>query len=109
MGVVLREYRAVSNTYYNCFGYSLRSAQTDSKCYKDNTKNIAIIATVLIIGLGTSYLSTYAGINIGIPISKTSSLTGLSLAAIVGVILNRVLNKDEFKNEEDFNLETINN
>jgi len=81
----------------------------DSKCYKDNTKNIAIIATVLIIGLGTSYLSTYAGINIGIPISKTSSLTGLSLAAIVGVILNRVLNKDEFKNEEDFNLETINN
>lgn len=81
----------------------------DIKCYKDNTKNVIIIATILIIGLGTSYLSTYAGINIGIPISKTSSLTGLSLAAIVGVILNRILNKDEFKNQEDFNLETINN
>ena len=72
----------------------------DSKCYKGNTKNIIIIATILIIGLGTSYLSTYAGIEIGIPLSKTSSLTGLSLAAIVGVILNRVLNNSEFKDQE---------
>ncbi|MDU7905340.1 MAG: uracil permease, partial [Peptostreptococcaceae bacterium] len=40
------------------------------------------------------------GIVIGIPITKTVTITGLSLAAIVGIILNRVLNKDEFKNEE---------
>ena len=58
----------------------------DSKCYEGNIKNVIIMATVLIIGLGTSYLSTFAGIEIGIPLSQTSSLTGLSLAAIVGVI-----------------------
>ncbi|MDY5212149.1 uracil-xanthine permease family protein [Intestinibacter sp.] len=77
----------------------------DSKCYEGNIKNVIIIATVLIIGLGTSYLSTFAGIEIGIPLSQTSSLTGLSLAAIVGVILNRVLNSSEFKNQE-FETET---
>ena len=72
----------------------------DSKCYEGNIKNVIIMATVLIIGLGTSYLSTFAGIEIGIPLSQTSSLTGLSLAAIVGVILNRVLNNSEFKDQE---------
>lgn len=77
----------------------------DSKCYKGNTKNIIIIATILIIGLGTSYLSTYAGIEIVIPLSKTSSLTGLSLAAIVGVILNRILNAKDFKEESVLNLD----
>ena len=77
----------------------------DSKCDKGNTKNIIIIATILIIGLGTSYLSTYAGIEIGIPLSKTSSLTGLSLAAIVGVILNRILNAKDFKEESVLNLD----
>ena len=77
----------------------------DSKCYKGNTKNIIIIATILIIGLGTSYLSTNAGIEIGIPLSKTSSLTGLSLAAIVGVILNRILNAKDFKEESVLNLD----
>ena len=71
----------------------------DSKCYEGNIKNVIIMATVLIIGLGTSYLSTFAGIEIGIPLSQTSSLTGLSLAAIVGVILNRVLNNSEFKDQ----------
>lgn len=77
----------------------------DSKCYKGNTKNIIIISTILIIGLGTSYLSTYAGIEIGIPLSKTSSLTGLSLVAIVGVILNRILNAKDFKEESVLNLD----
>ena len=72
----------------------------DSKCYEGNIKNVIIMATVLIIGLGTSYLSTFAGIEIGIPLSQTSSLTGLSLAAIVGVILHRVLNNSEFKDQE---------
>ena len=72
----------------------------DSKCYEGNIKNVIIMAIVLIIGLGTSYLSTFAGIEIGLPLSQTSSLTGLSLAAIVGVILNRVLNNSEFKDQE---------
>ena len=70
----------------------------DSKCIS-NKKNIIIIATIMIIGLGTTYLGN-KGIVIGIPITKTVTITGLSLAAIVGIILNRVLNKDEFKNEE---------
>ena len=77
----------------------------DSKCYEGNIKNVIIMAIVLIIGLGTSYLSTYAGIEIGIPLSKTSSLTGLSLAAIVGVILNRILNAKDFKEESVLNLD----
>ncbi|GAA0179345.1 solute carrier family 23 protein [Clostridium sediminicola] len=60
-----------------------------------NTKNIIVMATIVIIGLGTVYLSKYFNINLGIPLSKTNEglkLTGLSLAAIVGVILNVVLN-----------------
>ena len=62
----------------------------DSKCTK-NKKNIVIIATIMIIGLGTTYLSN-KGIVIGIPVTKSVSITGLSLAAIVGIILNIVLN-----------------
>ena len=38
-------------------------------------------------------------------LSKTSSLTGLSLAAIVGVILNRILNAKDFKEESVLNLD----
>ena len=62
----------------------------DSECTK-NKKNIVIIATIMIIGLGTTYLSN-KGIVIGIPVTKSVSITGLSLAAIVGIILNIVLN-----------------
>ncbi|MGL5641954.1 MAG: solute carrier family 23 protein, partial [Paraclostridium sp.] len=70
----------------------------DSKCV-GNKKNILIIATIMVIGLGTTYLGN-KGIVIGIPITKTVTITGLSLAAIVGIILNRILNNDEFKSEE---------
>ncbi|SKA96894.1 uracil permease [Caloramator quimbayensis] len=55
-----------------------------------NIKNIIIMATVLILGL----LPTYAKINIGIPVTKTVSISGLSFAAIVGVIVNMVLNRE---------------
>ncbi len=53
----------------------------------------------MIIGLGTTYLGN-KGITIGIPITKTVMITGLSLAAIVGIVLNRILNNKEFKNNE---------
>lgn len=53
-----------------------------------NWKNILVIATVLILGLGTSYLNTFAGIEIGIPVGNAVKITGLSLAALVGVVLN---------------------
>ncbi len=71
----------------------------DSKCMNNN-KNIIIIATIMIIGLGTTYLGN-KGIVIGIPITKTVTITGLSLAAIIGIILNRVLNNDEFKDDKE--------
>ncbi len=67
----------------------------DSKCFK-NKRNLIIIASILIIGIGTSYLGN-KGISIGIPITSNVSITGLSLAAIVGLILNRIINNKEFK------------
>ncbi|MGL5717589.1 MAG: uracil-xanthine permease family protein [Paraclostridium sp.] len=73
----------------------------DSKCVS-NKKNIIIIATIMIIGLGTTYLGN-KGIVIGIPITKTVTITGLSLAAIVGIALNRILNNEEFKAEKEAN------
>lgn len=57
-----------------------------------NIKGVLVIATMLVVGLGTSYLSKYANIDLGIRLSKTVMLSGLSLAAIVGVVLNLVLN-----------------
>lgn len=71
----------------------------DSKCIT-NKKNLIIIATIMIIGLGTTYLGN-KGIVIGIPITKSVTITGLSLAAIVGIILNRILNNGEFKEEQE--------
>ncbi len=70
----------------------------DSNCTK-NKNNVIIIATIMLIGLGTTYLSN-KGIVIGIPVTESVSITGLSLAAIVGIILNRILNNDDFKNQE---------
>lgn len=70
----------------------------DSNCI-ENKNNIIIIATIMIIGLGTTYLGN-KGITIGIPITKTVMITGLSLAAIVGIVLNRILNNKEFKNNK---------
>ena len=69
----------------------------DSSCV-ENKNNLIIIATILIIGLGTTYLDG-KGISIGISITESVKITGLSLAAIVGIILNRILNRDMFKNE----------
>ena len=69
----------------------------DSSC-TENKNNLIIIATILMIGLGTTYLDG-KGISIGIPITESVKITGLSLAAIVGIILNRILNRDMFKKQ----------
>ncbi|SHH27235.1 uracil-xanthine permease family protein [Clostridium grantii] len=66
---------------------------------KDNnveytTKNVIVMATIIVVGLGTTYLAKYFGISIGIPLSSSNPdliLTGLSLAALSGVILNAIL------------------
>lgn len=55
---------------------------------KMNVKNIVIMATIIIIGLAPSYLPSIA---LAIPVPGTvTSISGLSLAAIVGVILNTI-------------------
>ncbi|MGL6105900.1 uracil-xanthine permease family protein [Romboutsia sp.] len=70
----------------------------DSNCIQ-NKNNIVIIVAIMVIGLGTTYLSN-KGIVIGIPVTESVTITGLSLAAIVGIILNRILNNKEFRNSE---------
>jgi len=61
-------------------------------------KNILVIATIIIIGLGTTNLEKYTGISIGIPVGASVKITGVSLAAIIGVTLNIIFN---FKNEKE--------
>ncbi len=58
--------------------------------------NIIIMATILILGLGHNF-----GLHITIPISGNVSLSGLSLAALVGIIVNRVLSYKDFRNVEN--------
>lgn len=56
---------------------------------KFNTKNIIVMGTVMIIGLSGLVLDN----PIGITITESVSISGLSLAALVGVILNIILTK----------------
>ena len=53
----------------------------------------------MVIGLGTTYLSN-KGIVIGIPVTQDVTITGLSLAAIVGIILNILLNNKDLKEDK---------
>lgn len=46
-----------------------------------NMRNLIIVSTMLVIGLGGAI----------VPINEASSLTGMSLAAIIGIVLNMVL------------------
>ena len=89
----------ISIMLFSMISYVGLKTINDSKCVT-NKKNLIIIATIMIIGLGTTYLGN-KGIVIGIPITKTVKITGLSLAAIVGIALNRILNNDEFKSETE--------
>ena len=59
---------------------------------KMNAKNLVVMGTILILGLFSTQLSTMTGLTIGIPINETVSITGLSFAALAGIILNAVLN-----------------
>lgn len=60
---------------------------------KYNIKNILIMTTILVLGLGSGPIESAFGISIGIPVTETVKVTGLSFAAIVGVLLNVVLNR----------------
>ena len=70
----------------------------DSKCYKEKG-NLSVMIIVLVIGLTTCYVKYFAGIEIGISIASNVKLTGLSLAALIGIIANRIINYNDFKNE----------
>lgn len=71
-----------------------------SKCYKEGA-NLSVIIIILFIGLVTCYIKHFIGIEIGIPIASNAKLTGLSLAALVGIIINRLINRNDFKKEEN--------
>lgn len=58
-----------------------------------NIKNIIVMATILILGLGSGIVEKKFGVTIGIPINETVKISGLSFAAIVGIALNLVLNR----------------
>lgn len=55
-------------------------------------KNILVMVTILVLGLGGDYLSSTLGVTIGIPINESVQISGLSFAALVGISLNFVLN-----------------
>lgn len=73
---------------------------SNSKCYKEGA-NLSVIIIILFIGLVTCYIKHFMGIEIGIPIASNAKLTGLSLAALVGIIINRLINHNDFKKEEN--------
>ena len=56
---------------------------------KFNIKNIIVMVTILFVGLSGLFMKEAIGINI----VEGVSISGLSLSAIVGVILNIILNK----------------
>ncbi len=54
----------------------------------NNLKNVIIASTMLILGLGGAVITISSG-------DLSISITGMSLAAIVGILLNLVLNKEK--------------
>lgn len=59
---------------------------------KFNFKNILVMGVIIILGMFSAQLGNLLGFTIGIPINETVQITGLSFAALVGIILNAVLN-----------------
>lgn len=59
---------------------------------KMNWKNIIVMFTILIIGFGGKMIEDRYGIVIGIKLTDNIPISGLSFAAIVGVVLNLILN-----------------
>lgn len=59
-----------------------------------NWKNILIMVTILVIGFGSGIIESKFGITIGIPINEAVKISGLSFAAIIGVTLNLILNRE---------------
>nr|WP_278678695.1 uracil-xanthine permease family protein [Clostridium paraputrificum] len=62
-----------------------------SEKVKFSWNNIIVMIVILFLGLGASYVETNYNIILGIKITEQVAITGLSFAALVGVILNLVL------------------
>jgi uracil permease len=64
----------------------------DARLNLSNIRNLIIVSTMLVIGLGGA----------SIPLNDASSLTGMSFAVVVGIILNLLLpeGKDSYMSEE---------
>lgn len=60
---------------------------------KFDIKNIIVMTTILTLGFGASYIEKLIGVPVAITITESVKIAGLSLAAIIGVGLNAVLNK----------------
>lgn len=59
---------------------------------KFNFKNIIVMGVIIILGMFSAQLGNLLGFTIGIPINETVQITGLSFAALVGILLNSALN-----------------
>ncbi|GAB6088312.1 uracil-xanthine permease family protein [Alkaliphilus crotonatoxidans] len=55
------------------------------------SRNLLIAALILVIGIGTAVATDAAGNPLGLNIAENIQLSGLSLAALVGIIANKVL------------------
>ncbi len=67
---------------------TIKSSET-----KMDAKHMIVMAVILILGFGGSYIEQSTGLFVGIRLTETVSLSGLSFAAIVGVALNQLLNR----------------
>lgn len=57
---------------------------------KFNIKNIIVMGSILVLGLFSNQIQSLTGIMPGIRITEAISISGISFAAIVGIILNTV-------------------
>ena len=62
-----------------------------TQAVKFNWKNVLVMSVIIILGMFSGQLESLLGFTIGIPINETVSISGLSFAALVGIILNAVL------------------
>ncbi len=54
----------------------------------NNTKNVVVVATMLVLGLGGATLSVVCG-------NLSLAMSGMSLAAIVGIVLNHAIPEEK--------------
>ncbi|WP_084280949.1 uracil-xanthine permease family protein [Alkaliphilus transvaalensis] len=63
----------------------------DAKIDFAENRNLLIAALIFVIGIGTAMYTDADGNTIGIQLGEVVQLSGLSLAAIVGIVANKVL------------------